>query len=67
MHTPLRRKESSGVYECNFENGDELDGAYELALDIFGEPFENIPIKIAPIITNIIILFCFFTIFISPF
>jgi len=36
-------KETNKIYECNFENGNELDGAYELALDIFGEPFENIP------------------------
>ena len=35
-------KESNGVYECNFDNGNELDGVYELALDIFGEPYTSI-------------------------
>lgn len=31
------------VYNCNSDNGNEMDGAYEIALDIFGEPFMDIP------------------------
>lgn len=34
-------KANSEVYECT--NMGNLDGAYKLALDIFGEPFEYIP------------------------
>ena len=33
--------EINSVYQCNFNNGNELDGAYELAINIYGEPFDG--------------------------